>query len=179
MANKLCYLANDVLPRQIRKVKIATGQSFSQGDAIFLNTLDSASDNIEVYAATPIADVTTDGFGLVINQGVEELSDGRRISGNADPSTFTYYPEQTLTVAIPEVNERFFISEDCLDNTDSVALAAGVYLTGQNADYQLATASSYSTEKVVFYVEKLHSTPNGGQFGAGFIDGAYIKCIKA
>lgn len=170
MANKYCNVLFETRPEDVVKIKVPTGLTFQQGNVIYCKTLDTSnSDNIEVYSATPISDYTAQIPVLVINQGFEELTDGRRPTGQADPTQFVYRAGQTITGIRLRKGQKFEISEDALDNTGVVALAAGVYLIPQNDDYDLATASSAGSSASALYVEKKTTKGIGGQFGGTFI----------
>lgn len=179
MANKSCYPMVKIQDADVEKFRVQTGQTFYPGDIVKLETLDTGlTNNIEVYSPTPCASVTADRFCIIINQRFEQLTDGRRPTGNPDVSTYSYTVGQTIEAVRLRKNYTFFISDDCLDNTGVTAPAVGVKLIPQVGDYQLATAASGGSSITVLNIEKDHSQPSGGQFGASFIQGSIARVTE-
>jgi len=180
--NKFCEIVSPYNNCDVVKVQIASGQTFCPGDIIKIDTLyTGSSDNLEVYNATPINTVASeDSLAIVINQGTEVLADGRMPDGNPDISTYSFTydtPYETITCIMLRKGYIFQISYDCIDNKTSVVPAVGVYLVPQTGDYQLKTASSYSTEKIVLKTQVLDDIAAGGQMGDTFIDGLRARVI--
>jgi len=179
MANKYCLPMCKILDVDVEKFRVPVGYTFYPGDVVKLETLDTGlSNNLEVYSPTPLATASTDRLCIVINQGFEHLSDGRRPAGNPDITTYSYPAGETVTAIRLRTNYPFHISYDCLDNTGSVSPAIGVYLVGQVGDYQLATASSFTTERQVLKIEKLETVKTGGQFGVASINAVIARVIE-
>lgn len=171
MANKLCYPMFEVQDTHFAKIKVQSGQTLYPGDVVYAEVLDTAiTDNIEVYAPTPLSNVTTQVPCIIINQGYEKTTDDRRIEGNPDYSTYSYTEGDTLTVVRLHEGQVFQISDDCLDNTGVVVPVAGVKLIAQNSDVNLATAASGGTNKVVLNIDYRNSIGIGGNMGMTYID---------
>lgn len=171
MANYLCYPMFEVKDTEFAKIIVQSGQTFRPGDIVMAESLDtSLTDNIEVYNPTPVSDITADYPCIIINQGFEKTSDGRRISGNPDYTTYTYTEGDVLTVIRLKRGQVFQISDDCLDNTGVVAPAANVKLIPQAGDYQLATAASAGTALVHLNIDTTNSVGAGGNMGMTYVD---------
>ena len=146
MANKRCRALFKIQDIDIAKMKVPSGETFAPGQIVKLETLDTnITDNLEVYSPTPVSDYTADNLCIIINQEFETTSDGRRITGQPDVSQYTYANEENLIAVRLTKNMKFFISDDCLDNTGVVIPADGVYLIPQNGDYDLATSATLSS----------------------------------
>lgn len=179
MANRICRPLIKVEERSVVKVEVPSGATLYAGDVILCETLDTTdSDNIEVYAGAQVSNYTTQVPCIIINQGFETLSDGRRPEGQPDFSQYTYTEGDVVTAIRLHNDLLFFISNDCLDNTGVVAPAAGVVLIPQNTDYQLATAASVGSSLAGLTVEKVTTQGVGGQFGSTFATGVVARVTK-
>ena len=178
MANKICRPLFEVQDFQYARIKVPTGQTYYPGDVVLAETLDTTiTDNLEVYAPTPISDITTQYPVIIINQGFEVTSDGRRISGNPDISTYSYSAGTVLNAIRLHKDMKFIISDDCLDNTGVVAVAAGVYLIPQNSDVNLATSLTTGTAVTALKIELDTNEANGGLNGLNFVDTALARVV--
>ena len=179
MANRICRPLVKVEERSVVKVEVPSGATLYAGDVILCETLDTTdSDNIEVYAGAQVSDYTAQIPCIIINQGFEQLSDGRRPEGQPDFSQYTYTEGQVVTAIRLHNDIPFFISSDCLDNTGVVAPAVGVALIPQNTDYQLKTSASVGSSLSALTVEKVTTQGVGGQFGATFATGVVARVTK-
>ncbi len=170
MANKFCDLMNikESLPvREYATVEVPAGSTFYQGDVVELGDLSTAEGEDAVYECAAITDATAVGtYGVIINQEVEELSDGRRPIGNMDMSTYEYSAGTILNVKLFTVNDIFLFTEDCLDGSPAV----GKYLITQNADVNLVVADDLTDNTTVaLKIEKAHGLPAGNGFENSFI----------
>lgn len=175
MATRLCRALFEVQDTQVAKIKIPASSTFYPGQIVMAETLAAITDNLEVYSPTPVADVTTDYPCILINQGYETLSDGRRLIGNSNIGTYTWANENTLTAIRLYKGMKFFISDDCLDNTGVVTPAAGVYLIPQVGDYDLATSASAGTCVTALIIETTHDEGIGGQNSFQFASGSVAR----
>jgi hypothetical protein len=179
MANRICRPLIKLEERSVVKVEVPSGATLYAGDVILCETLDTTdSDNLEVYAGAIVADCTAQIPCIIINQGFETLSDGRRPDGQPDPSQYSYTAGNVVTAVRLHNDNLFFISHDCLDNKTSVPPAVGVVLIPQNADYKLATAASVGSSLSGLTVEKVTTQGVGGQFGATFVNGVVARVTK-
>ena len=179
MANRICYPLIKVEERSVVKVEVPTGATLYAGDVILCETLDTTdSDNIEVYLGAQVSDYTAQIPCIIVNQGFETMSDGRRPEGQPDPSQYTFTEGQVVTAIRLHNDIPFFVSNDCIDNRGVVAAAAGVVLIPQNSDYQLATAASVGSSLSALTVEKVTTMGVGGQFGATFATGCITRVTK-
>jgi len=176
MATRLCRPLFKVLNTHVAKIDIAADSTFYPGQIVMAETLaTSITDNLEVYSPTPISDVTADYPCILINQGYETLTDGRRPTGNSNIGTYTWANEETLTAIRLEKGMKFYISDDCVDNTDVLAPAAGVYMIPQVGDYDLITSASAGTCVTALIVETTHDEGIGGQNSFQFASGSVAR----
>ena len=169
MANKFCDLMNikESLPvREYATVRVPVGSTFYQGDVVELGDLSTTAGEDQVYECSAITDATAVGtYGIVINQEVEELSDGRRPAGNMDMSTYEYSAGTILNVKIFTKNDIFGLTEDCIDGSPE----AGKYLITQDADVNLVVADNLAGgTTVALLIEKAYDQPVGPTFEDAF-----------
>lgn len=173
---RICRPLTKVADKNVEKVRVPSGVTLRPGDVVLCETLDTTrADNIEVYTPGQVTSITGAIPCIVINQGFEQLADGRRPAGNPNPADYEFTAGQTVTVIRLENDLKFFISSESLDNTGTVAPAIGVKLILQANDYQLATANTGGTSTLVMNIEKVTSQPVGGQFGSGFEAGVITR----
>lgn len=177
MANRFCYLMNKLdQEKNLEKVRVQTGDTLYAGDVVLAETLDTnITDNIEVYAATPVTDYTAEYPCLVINQGYETLSDGRRPSGNPNIGDYSYTAGDDISVVRLEQDLKFQMSQECVD--ENVTIAVGVYLIPQNSDYQFTTSASIGSSKVALKIEALTEIGTGGNGGYEFVDAMIVRVV--
>lgn len=176
MSTRLCRPLFEVGDTDVAKTKIPASSTFYAGQVVMAETLDSSiTNNLEVYSPTPVSDVTTDYPCILCNQGYETLSDGRRVTGNSNIGTYTWANENTLTAIRLKKGMKFFISDDCLDNTGVVVPASGVYLIPQVGDYDLATSASAGTCVTALVIETTHNEGIGGQNSFQFASGSVAR----
>ena len=169
MANYLCYPLMEGQEYEVVRLKVATGVTLRPGDIVLAETVDTGiTDNLEVYASTPVSDYTSDKPCIVINQGFEKTSDGRRIEGNPDYSTYSFTAGDVITAIRLNKGQRYQISDDCIDV--STTLAAGVKLIPQNADYDLLSAASAGSSAVSLNIDARNSIGIGGNMGMTYLD---------
>ena len=169
MANHFCYPLFEVQEDEVARVRVATGVTLRPGDIVLAETIDTAlTDNLEVYSSTPVSDYTSDKPCIVINQGFEKTSDNRRIEGNPDYSTYTFTAGDVITVVRLKQGQKYQISDDCIDV--GTALAAGVKLIPQNADYDLLSAASAGSSNISLNIDARNSIGVGGNMGMTYID---------
>lgn len=178
MANRICKLINALdQEKNLEKVVVQTGQTLYAGDLVLAETLDTTdSDNIEVYSVTPVSDYTAEYPCVIINQAFEKLSDGRRPEGNPNIGDYSYTVGDVISVIRLEQDLKFEISQECID-VDDTAIAVGVYLIPQNADFQFTSSASIGSSKVALKIEKETSIGTGGNGGYGFVDGVIVRVV--
>lgn len=174
----ICRLLTEVSEKNVERIKIPAGVTLKAGDVVMCEVLDTSdASNIDVYNGAQVADITADVPCIVINQGFEQLPDGRRPEGNPNPADYTFTEGMVITVIRLENDLKFFISNDTLDNVGVVAPAIGVKLIPQATDYQLATSSTIATSITALNIEKLQTQPIGGQFGSAFVAGVIARVV--
>lgn len=170
-----CYVApiTRIPEKNVFLARVPANTTLQAGAIVDLSTLDTAiPNNYQVYvAAAPTANSTM--LGIVINDGWEQLADGRRPDGQPDYTQYEFHAGDVVCVVALDVWTRFEISEDCLDGD---APAVGGWLAAQAGEYQLAAG-----ETGVLRVEAKKYVRAGGQFGGSFADGFIptMVCIVA
>lgn len=171
----ICYPMTKVEERHVVKVTVPASATLKAGDVVLAETLVAEAMNIEVYAGAQVSDITADEPVIIINQGFEQLADGRRPAGNPNPADFEYTEGTVLTAVRLAKDYKFQITTDGLDNTGVVAPAVDVKLIPQNGDYQLATAASVGTAITALNIEKVTTIGIGGQFGNGLVESVIAR----
>lgn len=172
MAN---YIAQCVTPRvcseHIAKITVPAG-GLHAGQVVIADTLDNTiSGNIEVYTATkPVtAKLGSEFVAIVVNDGFETLSDGRRPAGQPNYYQYTFAEGDTAPIIFLDRHLTFNIGADSLDATTKANAAVGkfLYATNNSNDLTVGDAIPDGTATGLKIVAK-YNTPIGGNFGGGF-----------
>lgn len=172
MAN---YIAQCITPRvssdHIAKVTVPAG-GLKAGQVVIADTLDAAiAGNIEVFTATQPAggNLGSKFVGIVINDGLETLADGRRPDGQPNYYSYEYKEGETAPVIYLDTHLVFIIGKDSLDADTANNAAVGQYLypTAGSNDLTVGAAIPEGTT-MGLKVVALYNTPIGGQFGGQF-----------
>lgn len=171
MANYVCRAANPRIPDYlVIKVKVPASTTIYAGSLVAVTTLDTGiSNNYQVYVATQPATANLGvRMALVINDGFETLTDGRRPEGQPDYTQYSYTAGDVVTAILLVPGLVFEISDDCISGSTSV----GSYLEPVNATYQPTVKSSRTSGTVsalrVDFIDKSFRLGGnmGGQFAA-------------
>lgn len=145
----------------ILTVNVKAEDELKAGDVVAINKLVDEAENREVYAATKPAagDIR---YAIIVNQGIEELADGRRPEGQPNFTTFTFKAGTILhAVMLGYDPVPFAISDNQIDGDAT----EGQFLIPQEGSYKLK-ASATKGEIATLAVEKTKvETPMGGNFG--------------
>ena len=141
-------------------VNVKAEEELKAGDVVAINTLVEDEENREVYKAT----MPTEGdirYAIIVNQGIEELADGRRPEGQPNFTTFTYKAGTTIhAVMLGYQPVPFAISDNQIDGVAAV----GKFLAPQEGSHKLKVVDSAAD--VCLAIEKIAvETPMGGMFG--------------
>lgn len=174
--NRICYPLTKIPEHLVEKVKVPVGATYYGGDVVMCETLDTTyTPNREVYAATPIANVTTDIPCIIINGGFEQLADGRRPEGQPNPGQYGFTAGQVCT-AIRLTNDlKFFISDDAIAVGANPAIAVGKFFIPVNGAVQMTTSATVGTSITALSIEKQEYMGIGGQFGMTFANGSVTR----
>ena len=163
-----CYVApiTRIPEKDVYLARVPANTTLRAGAIIDLSELDDTiANNYQVYVANiPTADSKM--LGIVINDGFEQLADGRRPDGQPDYTQYEYQAGDVVCVVALEKWMRFELSEDALDA--AAAPTVGRFLAVQAGKYQLTSGNTgILREDASKYLRA------GGQFGgsltAGFI----------
>lgn len=142
-------------------INVKAEDELKAGDVVAINKLVATDENREVYAATMPAsgDIR---YAIIVNQGIEELPDGRRPEGQPNFTTFTFKAGTILhAVMLGYDPVPFAISNNQIDG-DAVE---GQFLIPQVGSHKLK-ASETKGDIATLAVEKTKvETPMGGMFG--------------
>lgn len=145
----------------ILTVNVKSEDELKAGDVVAINKLVDEAENREVYAATKPAagDIR---YAIIVNQGIEELADGRRPEGQPNFTTFTFKAGTILhAVMLGYDPVPFAISDNQIDGEAK----EGEFLIPQAGSYKLK-ASDSKGDIATLAVEKVKvETPMGGMFG--------------
>ena len=177
MAN-FCYPLHDKIDEKlVEVVEVPAGATLTAGDIILAETLKAGSN--KVYAGAQVADITADQPCIIIDQGFEELSDGRRPDGGNMLTDISFTEGDKVHVIRMNKNMKYEIAVDKLDNTGTVAPAAGKFLIPQNGEWKFATANAIGTAVVALKIESVASVATGGNLGLGFSSSVIARIVLA
>ena len=172
MAN---YIAQCITPKvaseHIAKIVVPTG-GLHAGQVVVADTLDNTiAGNIEVFTATkPVtANLGSEFVAIVLNDGFETLSDGRRPAGQPDYFQYSYAEGEVAPIMFLDRHLVFNIGLDSLDASTKGNADVGkfLYATNNSNDLTVGAAIPDGTATGLKIVAK-YNTPLGGQFGGQF-----------
>lgn len=172
MAN---YIAQCITPRlsseHIAKVTAPAG-GLKAGQVVIADTIDAAiAGNYEVFtAAKPAAGTLgSKAVGIVINDGFETMSDGRRPNGQPNYASYEFKEGETVPVIFLDSHLTFIISKDSLDagTRDNAAVGQFLYPVADSNDLTVGAAIPEGTA-MGLKVVALYNYPLGGLFGGQF-----------
>ena len=168
MANYICD-TRDTAPA-LNVVNVKAEVELKAGDVVAINTLVNDLENREVYAAT----VPAEGdirYAIIVNQGFEELPDGRRPEGQPNFTSWTFKAGTILhAVILGYAPIPFVISKVQIDGTPEV----GKYLVPEAGQTKLKVAAA-AGDVATLAIEKVDvEVPMGGMFGM-----AVENCVYA
>lgn len=170
MANYLCRATNPRIPDyMVVKVSVPAGQTMHAGQVFPLKELDDTiPNNYQVFDGTaPTADDLGTRMAIIINDGFETLSDGRRPDGQPDYTQYTYSEGDVVTAIIMNPGLVFEISTDSVVGTPAVNGYLNPTATKNDLTYAAtATAGTKSVLKILYANKNFRM---GGQFGYNFI----------
>jgi hypothetical protein len=174
MANYVSRVATSKIPDyMVIKARVPSGVTTYPGDIITLGVLDTGiSNNYQVFVATkPLTATLGTQMALVINDGFETLSDGRRPDGNPDYTNYTFTEGTVITAVLLVPGLMIEISPDGI--TSGSSAVAGDILEPANNSYRLTriAAATGRTTGVYTALKVLYAAKNfriGGNMGAGF-----------
>ena len=143
---------------------VAAEDTLKAGDVVAINTLVNDPENREVYAATKPAAEGDVRYAIIVNQGIEELPDGRRPEGQPNFTAFEFRAGTVLhAVILGYAPIPFVISQNQIDGTAE----AGKYLVPEAGQYKLKVSATAGTIGTL-HIEKVDvEIPMGGMFGMG------------
>lgn len=160
-----CYVApiTRIPEKDVFLARVPANTTLQAGAIVDLSVLDSAiENNYQVYVANaPTANSKM--LGIVINDGWEQLADGRRPDGQPDYTQYEFKAGDVVCVVALEDYMRFEISTGAIDGTPTV----GQFLAMAAGEYQLAPAQSAG----LLRVEAQKYLRAGGQFGGSLVSG--------
>lgn len=144
----------------ILTVNVKAEDELKAGDVVAINKLVDEAENREVYAATMPAEGDI-RYAIIVNQGIEELADGRRPEGQPNFTTFTYKAGTILhAVMLGYQPVPFAISDNQIDGK----AAEGKFLAPKAGQHKLTVVDAKAD--ICLAVEKVNvETPMGGLFG--------------
>lgn len=172
MAN---YIGQCITPRvaseHIAKITVPAG-GLNAGQVVVADTLDNTiNGNIEVYSATKpaTANLGSNFVAIVLNDGFETLSDGRRPAGQPNYYQYQYNEGDTAPVMFLDRHLVFNIGYDSLDSATASTAAVGQFLYPVNGSNNLTVGASIPAGTACgLKIVATYNTPIGGQFGGGF-----------
>lgn len=170
-----CYVApiTRIPEKNVFLARVPADTVLQAGAIVDLSTLDTAiPNNYQVYvAAAPTADSTM--LGIVINDGWEQLADGRRPDGQPDYTQYEFGAGEVVCVVALDTWTRFEIAEAAISGD---APAVGGWLQAQAGEYKLAAGDTG-----ILRVDAKKYVRAGGQFGGSLASGFIpsMVCVVA
>lgn len=174
MERYICRTTTELPGYMQANFMVPEGTQMHTGDIYVAETLneDLGYGNWTVYNPDTISDITKQIPVIILNNGFETLTDGRRPDGQPDYTQYTFNEGEVVTAhrLLPEV--RFEISIDACDATVSGAsgLAVGDNLIPANGKDVLVYSAKATTVTAKNYltIEAIKYFRLGGQFGGDF-----------
>lgn len=159
--NYICDV-RDTAPA-LNVVNVKAEEELKAGDVVAINTLVEDEENREVYAATMPAEGDI-RYAIIVNQGIEELEDGRRPEGQPNFTAFTFKAGTVLhAVILGYAPIPFVISDNQIEGTAEV----GKFLAPAAGSHKLAVVAA-PADIATLAIEKVEvEIPMGGMFGMG------------
>ena len=113
-------------------------------------------------------------YAIIVNQGIEELADGRRPEGQPNFTSFTFKAGMVLHAVVLGYNMiPFVISQNQIDGTP----AAGKFLAPQTGSHKLKVVEA-KTAIGTLAIEKVNvEIPMGGMFGMAVEKATYATIL--
>lgn len=175
MANRLCRVVGKVPDYAVVMVKVPAATTMYAGDVIAVSALDSGiANNYQVFVGTKPATANLgDRMAIIINDGFEQMTDGRRVEGNPDYTQYSYGAGEVVTAVFLLEGLTFEISDDCVTPISQTAIVVGDFFEPVDGAYKASviakatgrTSGVTSALKVI----ALKDFRTGGNFGGGFI----------
>lgn len=176
MANYVGYCVTPNIPSdKFVKVLVPAG-GLHAGQIVnvvsLASSVDGVGNNLEVFTATQPTTATLGSkfFALIVNGGIETLSDGRRPAGQPDYTQYTYAEGDVATAILMDKNLIFEIGVGTVSG-GTVATPnsdIGKYIVPANATYTGAVVAE-ATAGNCLQILGTKFFGNGGLFGAGMI----------
>lgn len=172
MANYICQpLTPKVSSRYISKVTVPAS-GLVAGNVIVADTINNAIfGNFEVYTATPVSDANLNSnfMALVLNDGFENLSDGRRPDGQPNYYEYEFKAGDTAPIMYISNHLKFNIGLESINPTTIGLAVEGNYLVPVSGSLLLnAVETIPSGVNSILKILGTHNTPIGGLYGGGF-----------
>lgn len=168
--NYICDV-RDTAPA-LNVVNVKAEDVLKAGDVVAINKLVEDEENREVYEATMPA--TGDiRYAIIVNQGIEELADGRRPEGQPNFTSFEFKAGTVLhAVILGYAPVPFVIAQNQIDGTPEV----GKFLAPKAGQHKLAVVDAKAD--VSLAIEKVDvEIPMGGMFGMGVEKATYATIL--
>ena len=152
------------------QIRVPAAEELHAGQVVVAETLDASlgSKNLGVYAPTKVADATKDNIALVLNNGFETMTDGRRPNGQPDYTQYVYQAGEVVTAhrLLPET--RYQVSVDACDESVAEAtIVPGDKLVPQDGSFDLKYEAKATdvTAKNYLVIDAVKYFRLGGQSG--------------
>lgn len=169
--NYICDV-RDTAPA-LNVVNVKAEDELKAGDVVAINKLVEDDENREVYEATMPAEGDI-RYAIIVNQGIEELEDGRRPEGQPNFTSFTFKAGTILhAVILGYAPIPFVIADNQIDGEAEV----GKFLAPKAGQHKLAVVDA-KADIATLAIEKVKvEIPMGGMFGMGVEEATYATIL--
>ena len=169
--NYICEPRDRVL--DILVVNVKAEEELKAGDVVAINELVDDEENREVYKATTPAEGDIK-YAIIVNQGIEELADGRRPEGQPNFTTFTFKAGTILhAVILGYLPVPYTLSNTVIEGTP----VEKEFLTVVAGSKKLTAAAEKATTANLVVERTNVEIPMGGMFGMGIERATYATVL--
>lgn len=177
MERYICRTTTELPGYMQANFMVPEGTQMHTGDIYVAETLneDLGYGNWTVYNPDTISDITKQIPVIILNNGFETLTDGRRPKGQPDYTQYFYNPGEVVTGVrlLPEI--KFEISYDVIENKSEIEPNGYLVVENDNGRLQFVSTLAEVNSKVYFVVEALKHFRCGGQFGEDFTNTMVVR----
>jgi len=173
MAN-ICYALHKEIDEKLVEV-VVVPETVVAGNVLVAEALVAGSTT--VYAGTKVADITAEKPLIIIDQGFEELEDGRRPDGSNMVTDIKFVAGKRVHAIRFDQDMKYEIATDVIETT--ITPVVGKFLIPQNGSLELAVADTLGTALVGFKIEAVSTIPVGGNVMAGFTASVIARIVLA
>lgn len=179
MANYIARTVTENPAYMQAQIKVPAGETYHAGQVVVAEALDnSIRGNLSVYAPTKVADITKEDIAIILNNGFETLTDGRRPDGQPDYTQYEFRAGDVVTAHRLLPQTRYEISIDsCAQSVKDATIVPGDNLIPKNDSLELEYSAKATavTAKNYLTIEATKFFRLGGLYGEQFASTLVVR----